>query len=146
MRDGLELPPYPEVCILHKLDKNLGISPEEMPVLMHSLLARGWIWRMPAKYQHIAVLMLESGVLSNGKNIETEKEKENEMDQRARIQIVVRDGEAVAIRTGGDVVDVEIIDTDKGTTIHYSSREGDLAPVWESEDQQQPTDSVSKND
>lgn len=147
MSSDLELPPLPEVCILHRLDKNLGVSPEEMPGLMHSLLARGWIWRMPAKYQHIAVLMLQSGVIRDD-GTETEAEQENEMAHRTRIQIVVKGGKAVAIRTGKDVVDVEIIDTDARTTVHYSSRRGDLSPLWvgRNDDCLSDTDTVPEND
>ena len=44
--------------------------------------------------------------------------------------IVVKNGEAVAIKTSGDVVDIEVVDTDNGTTVHYSSYEGDGAPIW----------------
>jgi len=128
MKDDLILPPFPEVCVIHKLDKKLGIEPEEMPFLMQSLLVRGWIWRMPAKYQHIAVQMLQSGVIGDVKK--TEPKKENEVAKRVRIQIVVKNGEAVAIKTSGDVVDIEVIDTDNRTTVHYSSYEGDGAPIW----------------
>ena len=128
MKDDLILPPFPEVCVIHKLDKKLGISPEEMPFLMQSLLVRGWIWRMPAKYQHIAVQMLQSGVIRDVKKTETKKE--NDMVERVRIQIMVKNGEAIAIKTSGDVVDIEVVDTDNGTTVHYSSYEGDGAPIW----------------
>ena len=129
MTDDLELPIFPEICVIHKMDNNLGVEAHELPFLMQSLIVRGWIWRMPAKYQHMAGQMLKAGVISN---VDPEKEHE-EMDDKKKnvcVEIAVKDGHVATIKTSGAVIDVRVIDHDDNTTIAYSSYGVDGNPIW----------------
>ena len=105
LRD-VELPIFPEICVIHKMDKNLGVEPHELPFLMQSLIVRGWIWQMPAKYQHMAVQMLNAGVIAD---VKPEKEPE-------------------------EVIDVKVVDHDNTTTVCYSSYGVDGNPIWVGDD------------
>ena len=132
MPNDVELPIFPEICVIHKMDKNLGVEPHELPFLMQSLIVRGWIWKMPAKYQHMAVQMLNAGVIAD---VKPEKEPE-EMDKKKKVcvEIAVRDGHVATIKTSGAVIDVKVIDHDDNTTICYSSYGVDGNPIWVGED------------
>tara|TARA_R110000782_G_scaffold266974_1_gene361890 strand:- start:306 stop:743 length:438 start_codon:yes stop_codon:yes gene_type:complete len=131
LRD-VELPIFPEICVIHKMDKNLGVEPHELPFLMQSLIVRGWIWQMPAKYQHMAVQMLNAGVIAD---VKPEKEPE-EMDKKKKVcvEIAVRDGHVATIKTSGEVIDVKIVDHDNTTTVCYSSFGVDGNPIWVGDD------------
>ena len=128
MPNDVELPIFPEICVIHKMDKNLGVEPHELPFLMQSLIVRGWIWKMPAKYQHMAVQMLNAGVIAD---VKPEKEPE-EMDKKKKVcvEIAVRDGHVATIKTSGAVIDVKVIDHDRNTAICYSSYGVDDNPIW----------------
>jgi hypothetical protein len=132
MTDDLELPIFPEICVIHKMDNNLGVEAHELPFLMQSLIVRGWIWRMPAKYQHMAGQMLKAGVITD---VKQEKEHE-EMDKKKNVcvEIAVKDGHVATIKTSGAVIDVRVIDHDDNTTIAYSSYGVDGNPIWVGED------------
>jgi hypothetical protein len=127
MGDDPILPLFPEVCTIHKLDANMGIGPADLPFLMQSLLVHGWIWRMPAKYQNMAVQLLRAGVIKDVPKIKT---KESDMAKRARIKVTIKNGEAIAIKASGDVVDVEVVDVDNHTSVQYSSLAGDETTIW----------------
>jgi len=128
MPNDVELPIFPEICVIHKVDKNLGVEPHELPFLMQSLIVRGWIWKMPAKYQHMAVQMLNAGVIADVKPEEEPEEMDKE--KKVCVEIAVRDGHVATIKTSGAVIDVKVIDHDHNTAICYSSYGVDDNPIW----------------
>ena len=132
MPDDLELPIFPEICVIHKMDKNLGVEPHELPFLMQSLIVRGWIGQMPAKYQHMAGQMLKAGMIADVKLEEEPKEMDKE--KTVCVEIAVRDGHVATIKTSGAAIDVRVIDHSNNTTACYSSYGVVDNPIWIAED------------
>lgn len=133
MLKDVELPIFPEICVIHKMDENFGVEPYEIPFLIQSLIIRGWVWRMPAKYQQLARQLLGAGVISDVKPTDEEIKKMGK-NEKVSMEIEIVDGRVNCIKASGGSVDVKVIDQDKKTTVSYSSYGVDDNPIWVGDD------------
>ena len=87
----------------------------EQLALHHSLIIRGWVWKMSAEYQNFARGYIECGILEDGDY------EENTM--KPKIKIVTNYGLVTAITSEGSAIDVEIVEEASGKDLLFTSRD-----------------------
>ena len=101
-----------ELEMIHQMDHRPVDIPEQF-YLYQNLLRRGWLWKMPAKYQAPARILMEcDGVLDSDF-------KENGM--KPKVRIVMNYGLVTQITSEGSKIAVEIIGEDTGLEEHFTS-------------------------
>ena len=85
----------------------------EKLALHQSLIIRGWVWKMPAKYHAFARGYIECGILEGGDY------EENTM--KPKIKIVTSYGLVTKIISEGSAIDVEIVEEDTGKEMLFTS-------------------------
>jgi hypothetical protein len=87
----------------------------EQLALHQSLIIRGWVSKMSAKYQNFTRGYIECGILEGGDY------EENNM--KPKIKIVASYGLVTKITSEGSAIDVEIVDEDTGKEMLFTSRD-----------------------
>ena len=110
-----------EIEIIHLLDGDEAEFPEAA-LLAASLVRRGWVSRMPAKYQALAADFIAQGIV---KDETTEIRK----DMRPRIRFIIEDGQPTIAESIGCPIEVTVVDKTRKTEAVYSTHEGESHPV-----------------
>mgnify|MGYP003627819218 FL=1 len=110
-----------EIEIMHLLDGDKAEFPEAA-LLAASLVRRGWVHRMPAKYQALAHDFVSQGIVSS----ETTEVRE---DMQPRILFIIEDGQPTVALSTGCPIEVTVIDKAQKTTVVYSTHEGESHPM-----------------
>ena len=110
-----------EIEIMHLLDGDEADFPEAA-LLTASLVRRGWVARMPAKYQAMAADFIEHGIVKDEKT-------EVLADMRPRIRFIVEDGKPTIAESIGCPIEVTVVDKTHKTEAICSTHEGVSHPV-----------------
>jgi len=113
-----------EIEIIHMLDNDEAEFPQAA-LLSALLIQRGWVAKMPAKYQAMVASFTEAGII---RMEETKITKE----MKPRIRFILQEGEPTIAESIGGPIEVTIIDKARDgsvTTAVYSTHEGETFPV-----------------
>jgi len=110
-----------EIELMYLLDRDEAEFPEAA-VLAASLIRRGWVSRMPAKYQALVADFIRQGIVSS----EITEVKEN---MKPRIRLIIEDGQPTIAESIGCPIEITVVDKTNNTTVIYSTHEGESHPI-----------------
>ena len=113
-----------EIEIIHMLDNDEAEFPQAA-LLSALLIQRGWVAKMPAKYQAMVASFTEAGIIRMEETKITNKMK-------PKIRFILQEGEPTIAESIGGPIEVTIVDKRRDgsvTTAMYSTHEGESFPV-----------------
>ena len=116
-----------EVCLLNsEIEMIHGMDEGELDlpsviILHHSLIERGWVWKMPGKYQKGARRYIDCQILDD---VQPERSK-----MKPKIQITTFHGFVTKVKSEGAEIEVEVVEEDTGKEVIYTTQSCDRGNV-----------------
>lgn len=106
---------------MYLLDSDKAEFPEAA-LLAALLVRRGWVARMPAKYQVMAADFIAHGIVKN-------ETTEVTAEMKPRIRLTIEDGQSTIAESIGCPIEITVVDKTNNTTVIYSTHEGESHPI-----------------